>query len=233
MISNSVVEVIRREESGKNASRRARAAGKIPGILYGLARPSFSVTVDPRKIEQILHTKTGRNTIFNLQLSGKDENKSRAVMLRDLQRDPVSEDLLHVDFIRIDMDAKVTVDVLIHLLGEAVGVELEDGVIDFIHRSVQVECLPNDIPEFLELDISETHIGQNLEVSDLIAVDNIEILDDDDTTILTVSVKRAEEVEEVEEGEEGDEAEVAEGEEGEAKPEEGTDGKDEKDGGKA
>ncbi len=217
MISKSVIEVNRREESGKNASRRTRAAGKIPGILYGMARPSFSVTVDPRKIEQILQAKTGRNTIFNLQLSGKDDNKSRAVMLRDLQRDPVSGNLVHVDFVRIDMEARVTVDVQIHLIGTAVGVEIEDGVMDFIHRSVQVECLPNDIPEHLELDISETHVGQNKEVSDLHAVENIKILDDENTTILTISVKRAEEVE-VEE-EEGDEAAAVEGAGEEAKTE--------------
>ncbi len=207
MNSHSVVEVGRREESGKNVSRRIRAAGKIPGILYGLARPSFSVTVDPRKIEQILQTESGRNSIFNLQLSGKDENKSRAVMLKDLQRDPVTGRLLHVDFVRIDLEAQVTVDVPVQLTGEPVGVRLEDGILDFIQRSVQVECLPTEIPESLELDVTELHVGQTGSVSDLKAPENVKILDDSDSTLVAVSQKRAEIVEEV--AEEEEEAEAA------------------------
>ena len=136
MISKSVVEVLDREGRGKNAARRLRAEGKIPGIVYGMARDSFAVAVEPRNIEMILRSETGRNTIFNLSLGTGDKNRKRAVMLKDLQRDPVTERLVHVDFVRVDLEKKVTVDVPIRLIGESEGVRNESGILEFITRSV-------------------------------------------------------------------------------------------------
>jgi large subunit ribosomal protein L25 len=215
MISKSVVEVLDREERGKNAARRLRAKGKIPGIVYGMARDSFAVAVEPRNIEMILRSETGRNTIFNLSLGTGDKNRKRAVMLKDLQRDPVTERLVHVDFVRVDLEKKVTVDVPIRLIGEPEGVRNESGILEFITRSVQVECLPNDIPDGLDLDVTELHVGENASVSDLTLGEELTLMIPEDTTVMTVAHQRAAEVEEEVEGEEGEEAagEGAEGEE--------------------
>ena len=215
MISKSVVEVLDREGRGKNAARRLRAEGKIPGIVYGMARDSFAVAVEPRNIEMILRSETGRNTIFNLSLGTGDKNQKRAVMLKDLQRDPVTERLVHVDFVRVDLEKKVIVDVPIRLIGESEGVRNESGILEFVTRSVQVECLPNDIPDTLDLDVTELHVGQHASVSDLTLGEELTLMIPEDTTVLTIAHQRAAEVEEEVEGEEGEEAvgEVAEGEE--------------------
>ncbi|MBD3866499.1 MAG: 50S ribosomal protein L25 [Acidobacteria bacterium] len=220
MISKSVVEVQPREERGKGPAGRLRAAGRIPGIVYGMAKDSFAVAVQPRNIELILRSETGFNTIFNLSLGTGDKNAKRAVMLKELQRDPVTDRLVHVDFVRVDLDTKVTVDIPIRIIGESIGVTLEFGTMDVITRSVQVECLPNDIPDALELDVSELHVGQHASVADLKAPEGVTLLIADDTTVLNIAHQRAEEVveEEVLEGEEG--AEVAEGEEAPADGEE-------------
>ena len=217
MISKSVVQVQERSERGKGPAGRLRAAGQIPGIVYGMAKDSFAVAVEPRNIESILRSETGFNTIFNLTLGTGDDNATRAVMLKDLQRDPVTDRLVHVDFVRVDLDTKVIVDVPVRIIGESIGVRIEFGTMDVINRSVQVECLPNDIPDALELDVSELHVGQHASVADLKAVEGVTLLDPEDTTILNIAHQRAvEEVaEEAVEGEEpaaGDE-ESAEGEE--------------------
>lgn len=230
MISKSVVEVLGREERGKNEARRLRAGGKIPGIVYGMAKDSFAVSVEPRNIEMILRSETGRNTIFNLSLGSGDKNQKRAVMLKDLQRDPVTERLVHVDFVRVDLEQKVTVDVPIRLIGEPDGVRNESGILEFITRSVQVECLPNDIPDALDLDVTELHVGENASVSDLTLGEELTLLIPEDTIVMTVAHQRAAEVEEAVEGEEGEvaEGEVAEGEapaEGAEKKEESSDKK--------
>jgi len=223
MISTSVVEVQAREERGKGPAGRLRAEGKVPGIVYGMGKDSFAIAVEPRNIELILRSETGFNTIFNLSLGGADKNAKRAVMLKDLQRDPVTDRLVHVDFVRVDLDSKVTVDVPVRIVGESIGVRVEFGTMDVITRSVQVECLPNDIPDALELDVSELHVGQHASVADLVTGEGVTLLTAEDTTILNIAHQRAEEVVEEEEleGEEG--AEAAEGEEpaeGEEKKEE-------------
>ena len=225
MISKSVVEVQAREERGKGPAGRLRAAGKVPGIVYGMGKDSFAIAVEPRNIELILRSETGFNTIFNLSVGSGDKNAKRAVMLKDLQRDPVTDRLVHVDFVRVDLDTKVTVDVPIRIIGESIGVRIEFGTMDVITRSVQVECLPNDIPDALELDVSELHVGQHASVADLVTGEGVTLLTAEDTTILNIAHQRAEEVVEEEELEEGEEG--AEAAEGDAAPAEGEEKKEE------
>src|SRR5262249_29191285 len=152
MQKNIVVEVQERSEKGKNASGRLRREGGVPGVLYGLNRPPHHVAVASRKIEEVLGSETGRNTIFTLALAGQD--RSRAVMIKDLQRHPVTERLVHVDFVRVDLDKAVRVKVPIRLLGLAEGVKTEGGILEFVWRSAEVECLPGEIPEHFDLDVS-------------------------------------------------------------------------------
>jgi large subunit ribosomal protein L25 len=208
------VAVEARTERGKNASRRLRARGLVPATLYGLNRDPFAVAVDPRRVEEILRLSSGRNTIFNLTLAGGQQ--SRAVMLRELQRDPLTEKLVHVDFLRVDPTRRIHVKVPVRLLGTPEGVKNEGGVLEFVHREVEVACLPSAIPEHLDVDVTELHNNQHVSVKDLQGLEDVEIIDDPEAILAVVAAPR---IEVPEAPPEAVEAAVAEG--AEAKPAEG------------
>ncbi len=191
MIKNVVVEVEERKDMGKNASGRYRRVGKVPGIVYGLALDPFPVAVPIRRVEEVLRSDTGRNTIFKLQLTGQD--RSRAVMIKDLQRDPVSEKIAHVDFVRVDLERKIRVKVPIKLTGIPEGVKNEGGIVEFVLREVEIECLPAEIPEHLDVDISDLHLNQHHSVEDLKIEGNITVLGDPKSIIVVVAPPAAEE----------------------------------------
>lgn len=192
MIKNIVVEVDSRTERGKNAARRLRQNGLVPGIVYGMAKPPFAISASPKRLEEILHSESGRNTIFKLALTGADQQRS--VMIRELQRDPVTDRIRHVDFVRVDLEKPVKVNVPIRITGIAYGVKTEGGVLEFVTRQVEVECLPADIPEHLDLDVTELHINKHASVSDLALGEKFKILTDPDAIIVVVAAPRAEEV---------------------------------------
>jgi large subunit ribosomal protein L25 len=164
----------------------------VPAVVYGLDRPSFLVAVDERRVGELLRLGSGRNTILTLKLAGQD--RSRAAMIKDLQRDPVTESVVHIDFVRIDLDRPVQVTVPVNLVGTAEGVKNEGGIMDFIHRDIRVECLPSDIPEHLDVDVEALHVGQHVSAGDLQVGDRVTVLDDPNTIIAVVMAKRAEEV---------------------------------------
>jgi large subunit ribosomal protein L25 len=190
MIKNFVVEASERADLGKNASRRLRKGGGVPGVVYGLDRPPFTVGVGARKIEEVLGLETGRNTIFTLSLTGQD--RSRAVMIKALQRDPVTERLVHVDFVRVDLAKTVRVSVPVRLTGIAEGVKTDGGLLEFMHREVEVECLPSDIPEHLDLDVTALRLNQHLSVKDLPVRERVTVLDDPEAVICVVAVPKEE-----------------------------------------
>ena len=140
--------------------------GKIPGVVYGAGKESLPVTLDPRQVTRILHSETGHNTIFDLELEGGERTKA---MIVDWQYEPIKGHLLHIDLKRIAMDQKLTVSVPIVLKGEAAGVKQQGGILEQILREVEVECLPGDIPSAIEADVSELVFGKVLRVSDLTA----------------------------------------------------------------
>ncbi len=185
-----VVEVDRRIPEGTNASRRLRAAGRVPANVYGLGMPPFAVAVDPRKIDEVLHSPGGRNTIFTLSLEGGQQ--TRSVMLREVQRHPVTERLVHVDLLRFDPTKRIQVRVPVRLVGTPVGVRLESGILDFVHREVQVECLPANIPEHLDVDVTELHVNQNVSVRNLSAEADVRVLDAEDTILAVVTYAKEE-----------------------------------------
>ena len=191
MLKNVVVEVASRSESGKNESRRLRSAGQVPGIVYGMKRPPFAVAVSPRRLEEILRLESGRNTIFKLSLTGLDQ--TRAVMIKELQRDPVTDRMIHVDFVRVDLEKSVKVHVPIRLLGTPAGVKTEGGIVEFITRQVEVECLPEDIPEHLDTDVSELHIHQHASVENLVVGPRVKVLADPHAIVVVIAPPRAEE----------------------------------------
>ena len=197
MIKNIVVEVNERTDLGKNASRRHRQRGDVPGVVYGLGRPPVSVAVGSRKIEHVLGLETGKNTIFTLALAGQD--RSRAVMIKALQRDPVTERLVHVDFVRVDLEREVTVRVPIRLVGIAEGVKNEGGIIEFVHRQLEISCLPGSIPEHIDIDVSALHVNQHLAVKDLTVPEKVTVVDDPETIVCVVAVPKVEEAPVVEE----------------------------------
>jgi len=161
---SNVLEAQPRTPGNKNVARRVRQGGKIPGVLYGAGKQSLPVTLDPRQVTRILHSATGHNTIFDLDLDGSDRTKA---MIVDWQYEPIKGSLLHIDLKRIAMDQKLKVSVPIVLKGEAAGVKQQGGILEQILREVEVECLPGDIPSAIEADVSELVFGRVLRVSDL------------------------------------------------------------------
>ncbi|HKQ98796.1 MAG TPA: 50S ribosomal protein L25 [Candidatus Polarisedimenticolia bacterium] len=175
-MNEMVVDVERREAAGKNVARRLRRAGRIPAVLYGTGKDPVSLTVDPRRLVDVLRSHAGQNTIFQLNLAGTDQR--RHVMIREYQVDPVGGQLIHADFVRIEMDTAIEVEVPVVLKGEAAGVKLDGGILEIVIRQVRISCLPSNIPDGLPVDISEMKIGDHRSVSDLVKSDKVTILSD-------------------------------------------------------
>jgi large subunit ribosomal protein L25 len=184
MITQEIVSAMPREgKFNKNAARRVRAKGKIPAVVYGAAEPAVALEVDPKQIQRILHSETGHNTIFDLEFSG---SKGK-VMIVDWQYEPIKGKLIHIDFKRIALDKAIRVEVPIQLTGVAVGVKTQGGILDQTLREVEIECLPNDIPSSLSIDVSELTFGMVLRVSDLRHSDKLRILTSEDTPIAHIT----------------------------------------------
>lgn len=188
-----------REVFGKNASRRLRKEGKLPAVLYGKNIQNVSLILDKKDIFAVLKSETGENTIFKVSFNSKKKN----AMIKELQKDPVTDEVLHADLILIAMDEIVNITVPLVLIGEAVGVKAEGGFVDFVNREVEVECLPKDIPENIEIDISNLHLYQSVKVDELSPPEGVTITTDGQSvTVLIEAPSKEEEVEEVEEVEE-------------------------------
>lgn len=184
------VEAEPRETFGKNASRRARRSGRVPGVVYGGGGPAIPVEIDPRQIRAVVHSEAGHNAIFTLEIRGKAPAR---VMLKDWQMDPIHGELLHVDLVRIARDAKLKVKVPIHVTGEPKGVKVQGGIFEFMLREVELECLPDDIPDFITVDVSELTIGRNLRVSDLPVGEKVRVVTDPARVVAHVIALKAEE----------------------------------------
>jgi large subunit ribosomal protein L25 len=185
------IEAEAREDFGKNSSRRLRHAGRIPGVVYGGGGQAIPVTVDPRQMGQILHSETGHNTVFTLEVKGRAPAR---VMLCDWQVEPVKGSLLHVDMLRISADTRLKLKVPIHLKGEPFGVKTEGGVLEVILREVELECLPDDIPDHITVDVASFKIGSALRVGDLPVAERVKILTDPTRMVAHLVAPRAEEV---------------------------------------
>lgn len=185
MITQEVVAATPREgKFNKNAARRVRVKGRIPAVVYGAQEPSIAVEVDPKQIIRILHSATGHNSIFDLEISGSDA-KAKA-MIVDWQYEPIKGSLLHIDLKRIALDKAIRVEVPIHLVGTPIGVKTEGGILDQVLREVEIECLPGDIPSSIDVDVSELAFGAVLRVSDLPHAGKLKFLTDENTTVAHV-----------------------------------------------
>jgi large subunit ribosomal protein L25 len=192
------VKADRRDSFGKNASRRIRRNGMIPAVFYGKNEANVPLAVEKKDIFEILKSETGENTVFKLSFDTETKN----TMIKEIQSDPVTDEVLHADLIQIAMDKAIRVSVPVVPVGEAVGVKQEGGFVDFITREVEIECLPEDIPENIEIDISMLHLNQSFKVGDLVMPEGAALHTDPSTILIVVEAPTKEEEIAVEEEEE-------------------------------
>jgi large subunit ribosomal protein L25 len=178
-----VVARPREGKFNKNAARRVRVAGKIPAVLYGAGHDPVAVEVDPKQISRILFSESGHNTIFDVEVAGTPSAKA---MIVDWQREPIKDQLIHIDMKRIAMNKSLQVSVRVKLLGIPVGVKAAGGILDQVLREVEIECLPADIPGHIDVDVSNLELFASLRVSDLPHSDKIKFLNSEDATVAHV-----------------------------------------------
>jgi large subunit ribosomal protein L25 len=182
-----VVNAKTRTDRGKNAARRLRRDGFVPGVVYGGKKDNIAVAVDPKALQKVLRSEAGRNSILKLDIA--NEGATNAI-LKSWQVDPIKESFLHADFYRIAMDVAIRVTVPIHVVGEARGVKVDGGILELIMREIAVECLPGDIPGGIDVEVSDLGINGALRVSDLVAPAKVKILEGADQVVVhVVSVK--------------------------------------------
>src|SRR5579863_1901312 len=184
-----VVATPRTGKFNKNAARRVRAAGKIPAVLYGHGHEPVAVEVDPKQISKILYSESGHNTIFDVEVSGQSAAKA---MIVDWQREPIKDQLIHIDMKRIALDKALRVSVRVKLLGTPVGVKTEGGILDQVMREIDIECLPADIPSHIDVDVSGLALHGVLRVSELPHSDKVKVLSAADATVAHVMAIREE-----------------------------------------
>ena len=178
-----------RELRGKNEARRLRVAGAMPGVLYGAGGASVAVAVSPKEVGKILHSKTGHNTIFNLALTG---GETTPVMIVAWQNEPIKDTLLHVDMKRIDLTLRIRVKVPVHTKGEPHGVKIQGGLHEAITREIEIECLPDEIPEEFVVDVSALEIGQAVRASEIVLTGSAKLISNADSVISHVIMLKAE-----------------------------------------
>jgi len=185
-----VISATNRADRGKNAARRLRRRGLVPGIVYGGKGENLAVAVDPKALQRVLRSEAGRNAILKLSIA--DHGSTNAI-LKNLQVDPVKESFLHADFYRIAMDVAIRVTVPIHVVGEARGVKVDAGILELVIREIEVECLPGDIPERIDLDVADLGINQSLRVSDVPMPAKVKVLQAADQVVVHVVAVKEEE----------------------------------------
>jgi large subunit ribosomal protein L25 len=191
---DATLEAVKREGRGKNEANRLRAGGKIPAVFYGpgkggKAPEGVAVAVDPKAVLRILHSDSGANTLINLKLDGLEAR----VMVREYQLDPVTHHLLHADFYQLAMDKAIVVTVPIVVKGESKGVKQQSGMLDFVTREIDVECLPTDIPENITIDVSELMLHESIRVRDLPVDPKWKAISESDTMLVHIVMPKAEE----------------------------------------
>jgi large subunit ribosomal protein L25 len=191
---DATLEAVKRSDKGKNEARRHRAAGRLPAVVYGTAKDGKAptgvpVTVDPKGLMRILRSDSGVNTLITLKLDGG----ATQVLVKEYQLDPVTHALLHADFYQLAMDKAIVVTVPIQIRGEAKGVKVQGGLLDFVTREIQVECLPANIPEHIDVDVSELELHGSVRLRDVATGDKWKAVTDGDTMLVHVVMPKAEE----------------------------------------
>ena len=192
---DATLEAVKREGRGKNEANRLRASGQIPAVVYGSrtdgkAPEGVPVSVDPKQVLRILHSDSGANTLITLKVPGTAEAR---VMVKEYQLDPITHQLLHADFYQLALDKAITVTVPVTLKGEPKGVKQQGGLLDFVTREIQLQVLPTEIPEHIDVDVSELMLNQSIRLRDLALDDKWKTVTPPDTMIVHVVIPKAEE----------------------------------------
>ena len=178
-----------RPSRGKNEARRLRVKGFAPAIMYGAGKDPVAVAVSPKEVHKILRSNTGHNTIFNLAVK---DGETTPVMIIDWEHDPIKENLLHVDLKRIDPTKRITVKIPVHVHGEAKGVKLQGGLLEIANREIEVECLPDDIPEAFNVDVADLALNQAVRASQLPMTGSMKLTAPPETVIVHVVALKVE-----------------------------------------
>ena len=187
----AILEAEARDTFGKNEARRTRRDGKMPAVLYGGdGSGATPIAVAPKALLKILHSEAGQNTLISMKLAGAGDTR---VLVKDFQLDPITHELLHADFYRVAMDKLLQVTIPIQVTGEPKGVKQQGGLLDFVTREIQVQCLPTQIPEHLDIDVSELMLNQSIRVRDLAQDSTWKAVTPPDTMIVHVVIPKAEE----------------------------------------
>jgi large subunit ribosomal protein L25 len=194
----ALLEATVRDSFGKNEARRTRAAGRVPAVVYGSSgegsgdtnTTATPISVEPKALSRILHSESGANTLISLKLAGA---KDARVLVKEYQLDPVTHQILHADFYRIAMDRVLRLTVPVTVKGEAPGVKQQSGILEFVHRIVEVECLPADIPEHIEVNVGDLMLHQGIRVRDVPVNPKVKLVDDADMMLVHVIMPKAEE----------------------------------------
>src|SRR5438034_1035200 len=191
----AILEATPRDSFGKNEARRTRRGGRVPAVLYGATgtganREATAIAVDPRALLKILHSESGANTLISLKLGGGGDAR---VLIKEYQLDPVTHAVLHADFYRVRMDRTIHVTIPVTVKGEPKGVKQQGGVLEFIRREIEIECLPADIPEHVEIDVSELMLHQGIRVRELTVDPKWTPKSDPDMMLVHVIMPKAEE----------------------------------------
>ena len=192
---DAVLEAVVRESRGKNEAGRTRRQGMVPAVLYGTSegpnKEATAIAVSPRALKKILHSDSGVNTLISLKLAGGAEAR---VLVKEYQLDPVTHEVLHADFYRVRMDRVIRVAIPVVVKGEPKGVKQQAGVLEFIRREIEIECLPADIPEHVEIDVSELMLHQGVRVREIPMSPKWKSISDPDMMLVHVIMPKAEEV---------------------------------------
>lgn len=189
-MSETALVVEAREGVGKGAARKLRAAGKIPAILYGRGRDSLPIALDPRALERILRA-GGANTLLDLTVEGHPEVKDTVALVKQLQRDPLRGTIVHADLYAVDLARAVQVEVPVHLVGKARGLDF-GGILEHTLREVVLECLPRSIPDAIEVDVTHLGVGDVIHVRELVLPEGVKMVTDGDLAVVAVAVPQAE-----------------------------------------
>jgi len=191
----AVLEATARDTFGKNEARRTRREGKVPAVVYGASgdagKTAVPIAVEPKALLKILHSESGANTLISLKLAGSGDTK---VLVKEFQLDPLTHQVLHADFYRVAMDRVIQVTIPVIVKGEPKGVKQQGGVLELIRREIEIECLPGDIPENVEVDASELMLHQGIRVRDIAVSPKWKALSDADMMLVHVIMPKAEEV---------------------------------------
>lgn len=189
-MSETALVVEARTSTGKGAARRLRAEGRIPAILYGRGRESLPLALDPRALEKILRA-GGANTLLDLTVEGHPEIKDTVALVKELQRDPLRGTIVHADLYAVDLNRTVRVEVPVHLVGKARGLEF-GGILEHTLREIELECLPRAIPDFIEVDVTALEVGDVLHARDIQLPEGVTMVTDPEQAVVAVALPQAE-----------------------------------------